>query len=400
MDRWKRTFVSSFIAQVLSVIGFSFVLPFLPFFIRELGVADEAQQAWWSGIVLAASGVTFFLCGPLWGALADRWGRKPMVVRAMFAGTVVLYLMSCVQTVGQLLLCRLAQGATTGTIAASVALVASVTPQRRSGFALGMMQAAVFLGVAVGPLIGGILADLFGYRVTFRIGAGIVFIGGLLNWLGAHEDFSPPARDGTGLSVRGLFAQRPFLVGVGVLLLVRFSNTMTNPSFPLIVRDILPSDDRLNSVTGMVIASAALTGAVAAAWLGHVGDRLGFRRVLVTCAVGAAVMSALHAPARSIPMLTVVHLLFGLAIAGILPAANAIIQSAIDRRHIGKAYGWATSISMSGIALGPLIGGYVGRDFGLRAPFLLAALFQLLLAVAALFALRPAGANGLDTAGP
>ena len=191
MTSWKKTFISAFIAQIFSIVGFSFVFPFLPFFIEDLGITDKGEQAFWAGVVMSATGVSLAFFAPIWGVLADKFGRKLMVVRAMAAGGIIVTLMSFVQSVEQLAFLRLLQGAATGTISASVALVASVTPERRSGLTLGMMQTAVFIGLAVGPLIGGVAADCFGYRMAFRIGAAIIFAGGLLVYFGTHEKPRP-----------------------------------------------------------------------------------------------------------------------------------------------------------------------------------------------------------------
>lgn len=380
MSAWKRTFVSAFVAQMLSIIGFSFALPFLPFFIGDLGVIGKAEQAWWAGVVTGATGVTLALFAPLWGILADRYGRKVMVMRSMFGGTMVLLLMSMVRTVGQLVVCRLLQGALTGTISASVALVASVSPPRRSGLTLGMMQAAVFLGVSIGPLIGGIVADHFGYRVAFRFGAGLLFAAGLLIRMGAHEEFTPPepavcdARN----SYRGIVFNRVFLAAVCVLFSIKFSNTVSNPSFPLIVREILGSAERLNSVTGVLMSVAALTGAASAVLLGHFGDGWGHKRVLLICSAFTAVTAAAHAAAYSLGSLLAVRALFGLSVAGMVPAANAIIHQTTHSGNFGKAYGAAAAFSMTGLALGPLLGGYVASTLGLRAPFILSGAGQVL----------------------
>ena len=383
MIAWKKTFMCAFAAQVFSIIGFSFGLPFLPFFIRDLGVTDTADQAFWSGILLAATGVTLAVFAPLWGLLADRYGRKPMVIRSMFGGTVVLMLMSFSSSIGQLLVLRLLQGMLTGTISASVALVASVTPQRRSGFALGMMQAAVLLGVAIGPLVGGAVADLFGYRASFRAGALMVLLGGLLVHYGAHEHFTPPDAAHPQPSFRTLMAGGGFAVAVLILFAVRFSNTMVTPSFPIIIQEMVTSPRLLNSITGIIMAGSGFAGAVAAALLGHAGDRLGHRRVVIACSLAAAVTSAAHAFAGSLPALAVVHLLFGLSVAGTMPAANAMIQQSTDPRHMGKAFGAASALGVIGIALGPLTGGFLASHLGLRVPFLAAGFCQVLVALLA-----------------
>jgi len=390
MSAWKRTFISAFVAQIFSIVGFSFCLPFLPFFIADLGVVDKAEQAWWAGIAMSSAGCTLAVFAPLWGILADRYGRKAMVVRAMLAGTVVLWLMSLVRTVGQLVLCRLLQGAFTGTVAASVALVASVTPPRRSGFTLGMMQTAVFLGVSLGPLAGGVVADHLGYRAAFRMGAVIILFGGLLVYYGTREDFTPP--EPADRRVRGTFrkimASPGFLAAVVVLLSVRFSNTLANPSFPLIVKDILGVSPRLNSVTGSIICVAALSGALSAAVCGHFGDRWGHKRILLLCSFSAAFVSVAHTFAQSIAYLFVVRALFGLTIAGMMPAANAIIRDRIHDTHIGRAYGAATSLSMLGFALGPFLGGYIGRTVGIRAPFVVTGISQMLVVAIVAFAIH------------
>ena len=375
MASWKKTFVSAFIAQVLSIVGFFFAMPFLPFFVRDLGVTDTSEQAWWAGVALASTAITFAVFSPLWGALADRYGRKLMVMRAMFGGTVVLLLMSFARTVGELVICRLLQGALTGTMAASVALVAGVTPQHRSGFALGLMQAAVLIGASLGPLLGGVVADAFGYRAAFRVGAGVVFFGGMLVCAGTEEAPAPPAAEGDGgwRGLRTIVTSPMFLLAVLILLLVRFSTTMANPSFPLIVKEIVPSSTRINSITGSVMAVAALSGALSAAVLGHFSDRWGPRRVLMICSLGAAAACLLHAAAFSIRALVMARILFGLSVAALLPSANALIRVVVVDRNLGKAFGVATSMSMLGVAMGPLLGGYLAKTVNLRTPFVVCA---------------------------
>ena len=395
MTAWKRTFVSALVAQICSIIGFASVFPFLPYFIRELGIEGEAEQAYWAGIVLSSAGLTLALFAPVWGILADRYGRKSMVVRSMVGGTIVMLLMSFVQNVQQLVICRLLQGMLTGTITASVALVASVVPPRRGGFALGMMQAAVMVGVCVGPLLGGMVADAYGYRAAFRIGALIIMAGGLFAIYGTREEFTPPEPEpgGTGSMLRGLLVAEGFLAATFVLFSVRFSNSIANPSFPLIVRDILGSDENLNSITGSIIAVAALSGAGAAALLGHFGDRWGHKHILMGCAVGAAAASVTTYFAQTLPAMYAIRIVFGFAVAGMLPAGNAIIHRTIAGHHLGKAYGIACSLSMFGLAVGPFFGGWLCKTYSLRTPFLVTGTCQFCVAIVAFFAIRPVTAT-------
>jgi len=176
---WRLTLYAAWVAQLFSIMGFSFVMPFFPFYIqKELGITDPRLVPIWAGLLATAGGVTMIGAAPLWGMIADRYGRKPMVQRSMFGGAVILGLMGLVHNVNQLLILRLLQGAVTGTIAASVALVSSVTPKRRMGYSLGLMQMAVFTGASVGPWLGGAMADHFGYRAPFAVTAALLFAGG------------------------------------------------------------------------------------------------------------------------------------------------------------------------------------------------------------------------------
>ncbi len=387
MTPWKKTFISAFAAQILSILGFSFALPFLPFFIADLGVKGPGEQAFWAGVILAAAGITFALSAPLWGIAADRFGRKIMVWRAMFGGTLVLFLMSFVQTISQLVICRLLQGALTGTMAASIALVAGVVPRERSGFTLGMMQTAVYIGAMIGPFFGGLAADALGYRASFRVGALLCLMGGIIIYFGTEEKFTPPTGDHrrVGKGFRKLFMLKGFMIAVIIMFAVRLNNTLLSPSFPLIIKEMLPDAENLNSITGSVLGAAALAGAFSAAILGHVGDKLGHRNILVGCCLAACLSSAGHYWALNINHLLAARILFGLGVAGMLPAANAMIHSIIDHHSIGKAYGLATSMSMAGFAVGPFIGGIVARQAGLRMPFLISAVTQLVLAIVIVF---------------
>ncbi len=382
---WKTTLTFAFMAQFLSILGFSFATPFLPFFVAELGVSNAGSQAFHAGLVLSSGGFTFAIFAPVWGVLADRYGRKSMVCRAMFGGALAILLMSFARTVPQLVACRVLQGVFSGTIAASIALVASVTPLNRSGFALGMMQAAVFVGHVVGPFFGGLAADTFGYRDSFRIGALLTALGGILTLLGTHEDFTPPERGTANISPGfwEILMLPGFLLGVAVLFSVRLSNSIANPSFPLIVRDMVDSQANLNTMTGMIIGAAAVAGAIAAGVLGHTSDRIGQRSVLIACCLVASAASIGHYFAYGLPTLFIARILFGFAVAGMMPVANTLIKAVVDARSIGKAFGLATSISMLGTAFGPMFGGLMAMKTGIRTPFLVTAAGQALLVVLA-----------------
>jgi DHA1 family multidrug resistance protein-like MFS transporter len=382
MPSWKRTFYAAMVAQVCSITGFAFCLPFLPLYVRELGV-PEASAPLWAGIASAAAALSMAVFSPIWGAVADRFGRKPMVVRAMFGGAVVLFLMSSVQNVAQLVACRVLQGMLTGTVTANIALVASVAPRERSGYALGLMQAAVFVGAAVGPFLGGEVAEAFGgMRPAFRVAAALLFAGAVVSYLFIEERFTPARRE-KGETRRAGFAAvvgaAGFLAAVVALFAVRFGHSVAAPVFPLFVEAVQGSSEGIYAVTGRIIALGGLAAAIAAWLLGNVSDAWGHRRVLIVSCLVAAGAAFGHVFAQRIIHLYLLRIGFGFAVAGMIPAANAIIRHTIQDKHLGKAYGVTNSVRAIGWACGPLAGGFLydlvrvgmGKPAGLRAPFVL-----------------------------
>ena len=384
MTPWKKTVYASYVAQVLSIIGFACVLPFLPLYIKnELGVSDPGEIAKWAGIVGGAAGITLGLFGPVWGVLADRYGRKPMVLRSMFGGAVVLLLMSLTQNVYQLAACRLLQGVVTGTVTASLALVASVAPRERSGYVLGLMQSAVYVGISLGPLVGGAVSDLVSYRAAFRVAAVMLLLGGVLVKVAVNERFTPPqsaAKEHRG-SFGEVFAAVGFLAAVVALFAIRFANSVPNPVFPLFVEALRGTARNINSVTGALMATGGVAAAVTAFVLGRYSDVWGPKRMLVLGSLVTAVAAVLHAFAQSVPQLFALRVLFGVGGGMVMPSATSIIHMVTHNKNIGKAYGVTASFTSAAWTIGPVAGGYLAATVGAvypgmryRAPFLLMAL--------------------------
>ena len=164
---WKRNLIILSVVQILAMAGMSMVIPFLPFFVSDLGVVDPSAQRWWAGLVLGVPMFFAAIMGPVWGTVGDRWGRKAMIVRAILGTGIMILCMGFVGNVYQLVVLRIIQGALGGFVSASITLVAVLTPRERSGLAVGTIMGSVFAGNAVGPLLGGTIADLFGYRAVF-----------------------------------------------------------------------------------------------------------------------------------------------------------------------------------------------------------------------------------------
>ncbi len=357
------------LSQVISQAAFATALPFLPLYIRELGVTSPSRAALWAGVSSTASGLAMALLAPLWGRLADRFGRKAMVLRATFAGVFVVGAMGLVQGPSPLVLLRLLQGGLTGTISAANTLVASVVPAGRLGSSMGLMQTAVLIGVAGGPLIGGAVADLYGYRAAFGLTAGLLLVTGALVLFGARERRRPAQTTAVNAAPPDTKALRPVLV---VTFLDQFANSVVGPVLPLFVGSLIGGRGT-STATGVVLGAFALSASVGALVAGRLADRLTPRTVLVACAGGAAVFAAGQALATSVLALGLLRAGMGLFIGGTIPAANVILGQLTRPESRGAAFGLTASASALGFAAGPLAGALLLRA-GYHAPFVLTAL--------------------------
>ncbi|MGC9319217.1 MAG: MFS transporter [Armatimonadota bacterium] len=396
---WQRTLYACWVAQLLSIIGFSFVMPFIPFYVRELGVSGEAQVAIWSGLVITAAGLMQAIFAPIWGHLADRYGRKIMVERAMFGGAVAMTLMGMVANVHQLFVLRMIQGALTGTVVASTTLVASISPQRRMGYSLGMMQVAVLMGVTIGPWVGGLAADAYGYRVPFYAAGVFLLLGGIVVLALAHEEFCVPeeARGARNHGLQSAFGARGLVALLATFFMISIAGSFVGPIFPLLVEQISQTG-RAASAAGMLMGVAGLAAGASALLIGLLGDRLGHKPLLVACTWCAALFSAPHALAQTIGQLLALRVGMGLARGGTAPALNAIVGQAVSSDTYGRAFGNTRVASAMGMALGPLAGGFAAAHLGLRWPFVLMSGMLALTAVGIARWVRPSIIGAADAA--
>ena len=369
LESWKRNFYSIWVAEFLAIAGFGALGPILPFYIQELGITDPGQVKIWVGLVQSSGGVTLAIFAPIWGRLADSYGRRIMFLRALVGGTLMMFCMGLATHPWQLVLFRAAGGIFTGTVAAATVLVAGSAPPEKAGYTLGMLQMAIMIGSAVGPALGGGLADLFGYRVSFLSTSALLGAGALVVLFYVREDFVPRPAQGPfwrrlvpDFSILG--QSRELLLFLVVVITLNLSGGAVGPILPLFIQSITPTAGLLGTTAGLILGGGALTGALAAVGVGRISDRVGYRNVLVACLAGGVVTHLLLVIVRTPTQLAVLRLISGAVLGGAVPTVNALLATRADRSQLGTIYGLSTSLSAIANALGPALGASIGALWG------------------------------------
>lgn len=387
---WRRTLTIMVFCQTITSIGFSSIFPFLPLYVKSLGSAASLNTDLLSGLVFSCQAFSMMVASPFWGTLADRWGRKLMVERAMFGGALLLGAMAFVRSAEELVLLRTIQGLITGTIGAANALVASQVPRERTGYAMGMLQVGMGLGVGLGPIIGGAVADAFGYRAAFYVTAALLAIAGVVVVFGVEETFTAADRP-AGRKFDFLKEWRRIFAAAGVLTTysLRFLDSIVRmlflPILPLFALELIADATRVNSFTGLVIGSASASAAVFSVFFGRLGDRTGHRRIVIAGSFLGFLSFLLQGVVTSGWQFLVLQVFAGIAHGGVVTGVSALLARYTACGEEGAVYGLDNSINSGARAVAPMVGVSIAMWLGMRAVFGAAALFYL---AAALLALR------------
>jgi MFS transporter, DHA1 family, multidrug resistance protein len=378
---WHRHLAALWAAQLISALAFSFALPFLPLYIQSLGIADPGEAALWAGASSAAFSIVMAAFGPVWGSLADRHGPRLMVGRAMFGGAIVIGSMGLARQVYDLFALRIVQGGITGVQAAITVLVTTLVPRERMGWSVGVLQMATFAGASIGPLVGGLTADQFGYRTAFLITGLLMVLSGAVVFTNIPEIKTinrPGARVGAFQGLHWAAASPAIVSMVLILFLLQFASTVISPVLPLFIKELAADPERVASTAGMVLGLGGLFGALSAMGAGRIADRFGHRRVVIAASLGSALLYAPQALVTTTEQLLALRIGLGLFTGALIPSTLAIVGLATPPERRGLAFGVAASASSLGSAAGPLVGAAVAASLGIRAVFLVTAVALLL----------------------
>ncbi|NGQ96614.1 multidrug efflux MFS transporter [Brevibacillus sp. SYP-B805] len=369
---WKRTLWILWAANFIAVSGVSLIIPFLPLFIEELGVHQMAEVAQWTGWIFAAQSVTAVIFQPLWGSLADKYGRKVMLLRAGIGMGVMTIIMGFANAPWQLLVLRLVNGIFSGFISMSISLQASVTPDEHSGKALGTLQTGQMAGSLIGPLGGGVLAEVFGFRSVFVITGLLLLLASLIVAMFVKENVSAKSwqikAEGNGAAAAAWAELLP-LLPVFIATMVTQVGMMSIQPILTIYTKMLYHGSHLELIAGLVVAMAGIANLIGSPLLGRIGDRIGQRKVLILSLTMAAVTFVPQALTHSILVLLVSRFLLGLFVGGMLPSLNVLVKKLAPRQMQAKAFGFNSSSQFLGNLLGPLIGSSVAASYDIRYVF-------------------------------
>jgi len=400
LEHWKRNLLAIGAAQLLTMIGFSAYLPLVPFYMQELGATTTEQTTALMAIFNTGGAVAMAIAAPIWGTLADRHGRKLMLVRATAAGAVFAMLMSLARSPEPLIVLRIFQGAFCGTLGAAITLVASETPERELGLALGLMQTIQFGGQALGPLAGGLLADSLGYRAVFPVSSVTIGIALLLVTSLVRERHGPARETSTAAKPKGRARLTGALDRNTTVLLVAMGSaslaiSIVSPILSLYVQSLNTAVGRVATVAGAAVSVSAFTAAVAALVIGRVGDKIGQKTVLVVCIVGVAMVHLPQALVANASQLLVLRAVQGAFLGGMMPTANALLAHSTSPEKRGVAFGLSSSAGSAGRAVGPMIGAGIANSWNMGAVFYVASALYAVIAALVVAVVRAPAATAI-----
>lgn len=350
--------------------SFSLVMPFMALYVEQLG-APKNKVEWYAGLAVSLSALTSALIAPVWGRLADRYGRKPMMVRASLVMTFTMGGLAFVPNVFWLLVLRILNGLFSGYVPNSTALIASQAPKSRSGYALGTLATGVIGGSLVGPLLGGTLAEFLGIRQVFLLVGLILLICNLMTIFLVKEDFHPVAKS-EALSTRELFSSiknKQILVGLFVTsMIIQVSAQSVAPILTLYIRH-LGQTENLMFVSGLIVSALGFSSMLSSSTLGKIGDRIGNHRLLLIALFYSFCMYVLCALAQNSLQLGIVRFLYGFGTGALMPSINSLLNKITPREGISRIFSFNQMFMNMGQVIGPFIGSAIATGMGYRSVF-------------------------------
>ena len=387
---WKRNLLISWIGCFFTGASFSLVMPFIPLYIEELG-APASQVPLLSGLAISITALAAAIVAPIWGNLADRKGRRLMMIRAAAGMTVTMGALAFVPNVYWLLVMRFFTGVLSGYIPNATALIAYQAPREKSGWAIGTLATGAIVGNLIGPLMGGILAELLGMKNVFIITGMILFITLLLTIFLVKETFEPVEKKNlmSTKEILGQSTRRSVLFGLFFTsLILQLGMTSISPILTLYIREVSTDTGNVLFLRGLIVSVAGVSAVISSPYLGRLGDRIGNHKILLLGLVFSFCcfipMGLVTAPWQ----LGVLRFLLGFSTGALMPSVNTLISKITPPEGVSRIFGYNQMFNNFGQVLGPLVGSAVAQAYSYSAVFFVTAGFVLLNILLSLFNFR------------
>ncbi len=380
---WRRNNFAAALAVFLLCITFAFTNPFLPLYIAKIDGMSLANAAMWAGIAAALQGIGAFCSGPLWGMAGDRWGRKPMLVRACLGGATGLLLLGFVTTAWQVVAIRLFIGLMAGAPAAAMALVSAGTPGEYLPKALGRIQASILGGSALGPLISIGLVALWGYRTTFITAGFLMFSGAAVVMIMIREPRAAlaPAHSQRKHGMSSLLKTPIVWAALGLVMCVSFAGPLIQPILSPYVVTLLPAGTNPTLTVGLMFFGISAASAIAAIYAGRLITRVGVQVVLPIAIIGVAFFLFPMGFAKGVGILAILVVAMSLFQGLLQTSSVTLLPTLVSAAALSSMFGLYQSVMSLSSSLGPAIGGIAAAHIGFSAVFPLAAVASLVLAL-------------------
>ena len=374
MESWRVNLISVWFGCFFTGLAISQILPFLPLYISQLGVTSHEALSMWSGLTFSVTFLISAIVSPMWGSLADRKGRKLMLLRASLGMAIAILLQAFATNVWQLFLLRGVMGLTSGYIPNAMALVASQVPRERSGWALSTLSTAQISGVIGGPLMGGFIADHIGLRAVFCITAALLVVSFLVTLFLIKEGVRPTTKKSERLSGKAVFASLPYPALVISLffttMVIQLCNGSIGPILALFIKSMVPDSSNIAFLSGLIASVPGISALISAPRLGKLGDRIGTERILMATLMFAVVLFFAMSWVTTPLQLGVLRFLLGFADGAMLPAVQTLLVKYSSDQITGRIFGYNQSFMYLGNVTGPLMGATVSAMAGFRWVFI------------------------------
>lgn len=339
----------------------NFWWPFLPLYMQHLGAKSDADALFWVAVATTAQGLGRIIAGPVWGMLSDRYGRKLMYVRALYAATGTALIAAFATEPWHIAVALAAQGAFSGFVPAAVALTSVSVPDRRLNSSLGLVTGGQYLGTTLGPAAGSILAVVLGYR-------GAILISALLPALAATFAVFVVPRDVLTATVAKVKTPRAgsrwtlaplrsfsnqFYLAVFLGFALFALNQLVRFTTPFSLQD-MSSKEHAKAAAGVAFSVGGFASVIGAVVVARMVVRPGRLRWALAVLCGVSAIAHILLAMSGVESLYILSFgLLSLAMGAMIPATNTLIASTVAAHRRGTAFGIASSAQSVAFMVGP-----------------------------------------------